>query len=96
MWKSFFLAVGIFLLILGVETLVVDKFIMANGKAIPRLVNGNAGSAQQGGPFMPASYGRMKREMTTKDWMPWSLLASGVITVMYTLSLHNRNAGGGE
>ena len=95
MWKSFFLAVGIFLLILGVETLVVDKFIMTNGKAIPRLVNGNSGQSPAG-PFMPASYGRMKREMTTKDWMPWSLLASGVITVMYTLSLHNRSAGGGE
>ncbi|MFM7116438.1 MAG: hypothetical protein ACKO9H_06845 [Planctomycetota bacterium] len=95
MWKSFFLAVGIFLLILGVESLVVDKFIMANGKAIPRLMNGNATPVQQG-PFTPASYGRMKREMTTKDWMPWSLLASGVITVMYTLSLHNRSAGGDE
>jgi hypothetical protein len=95
MWKSFFLAVGIFLLFLGVETLVVEKFVMSDGKAIPRLVNGN-GPAPQGGPFMPAGYARMKREMTTKDWMPWSLLASGVITVMYTLSLHNRPAGGGE
>lgn len=95
MWKSFFLAVGIFLLLLGVETLLVDKFIMANGKAIPRLVNGNS-SPTQPGQFMPASYGRMKREMTTKDWMPWSLLASGVITVMYTLSLHNRAPSGGE
>lgn len=95
MWKSFFLAVGIFLLILGFETLLVDKFIMASGKAIPRLVNGNNGQTTSG-PFMPASYGRMKREMSTKDWMPWSLLASGVITVMYTLSLHNRNAGGDE
>ncbi len=41
MWKSFFLAVGIFLLFLGVETLVVDKFVMADGKAIPRLVSGS-------------------------------------------------------
>lgn len=95
MWKSFFLAVGIFLLILGVETLVVEKFIMSDGKAIPRLVNGNS-STPPSGPFMPAGYARMKREMTTKDWMPWSLLASGVITVMYTLSLHSRPAGGGE
>lgn len=93
MWKSFFLALGIFLLLMGVESLVVDKFVMANGKAIPRLVNGTTAPAQQG-PFMPAGYTRMKREMTTKDWMPWSLLASGVITVMYTLSLHNRGGGG--
>jgi hypothetical protein len=95
MWKSFFLAVGIFLLFLGVETLVVDKFVMADGKAIPRLVSGSGGPGQSG-PFMPAGYTRMKREFSTKDWMPWSLLASGVITVMYTLSLHNPPAGGGD
>ena len=32
MWRSLFLALGIFSLILGAETLIVDKFIMTGGR----------------------------------------------------------------
>jgi hypothetical protein len=91
MWKSFFLAVGIFLIILGAETLIVDKFVMSDGNRVSRAVAGSG--IQDNGPrFLNAGYGKLKREITTKDWMPWSLLAAGAITVMYTCSLHNRNS----
>lgn len=96
MWKSFFWAVGIFLLILGGETLIVDKFVMADSRRIPRLMNGTTS------PMMPASYGGqygaqpnylpgVNRTIETKDWMPWSLLAAGAVTVMYTSSLQRRS-----
>ena len=91
MWKSFFLAIGIFLLVLGTETLIVTKFVMADGNRVPRIVSGQ-GSQNTAGPFIQTGYSSLKREIMTKDWMPWCLLAAGAITVMYTCSLHNRPA----
>lgn len=94
MWKSLFLAVGTFMIILGVETLLVDKFVMADGRRIPRLVNGNstpfssAGFSGPGRSFATAP----RREVQTKDWLPWSLLAAGTITVMYTCSVYSKSS----
>ena len=41
MWRSLFLALGIFSIALGAETLVVDKFLMAESKRLPRVLSGN-------------------------------------------------------
>ncbi len=98
MWKAFFLAIGTFMIILGVETLLVDKFVIAEGRRVPRLVGG------QTPIYSPAGYQRgfgstvnaPRREFHTKEWLPWSLLAAGTITVMYTCSLHARSGGGGD
>lgn len=93
MWKSFFLAIGAFLIILGGETLVVDKFVMSDANRVSRAVTG-PGYQNNGPRFLNAGYSKLKREVATKDWMPWSLLAAGAITVMYTCSLHNRASDG--
>lgn len=102
MWRSLFLALGIFSLILGAETLVVDKYIMADSRRLPRLINGSANRSrtpanpyyQQAGyqrfPNNQQNLQRPARIVQTKDWMPWSLLATGAIIVLYTYSLPNR------
>jgi len=107
MWRSLFLALGIFSLILGAETLVVDKFRMSDGRKLPRILNGqnnlglNTGNSIQpnstGGYYQQASYSpytataaapiKKSRIVQTRDWMPWSLLATGAIIVLYTYSL---------
>ncbi len=97
MWKSFFLAVGFFLLILGLETLVVQKFAMASGSRVPRIVSSvtedlTTPAWTAPGPNQPVR----RREIRTREWMPWSLLAAGAITVMYTLSLPQRTGGPGN
>lgn len=93
MWKSFFLAIGFFLLIIGVETMVVERFVMASGSRMPRLVSGMTSEvstpAWQGPSGGNPGIAR-RREVRTHEWMPWSLLAAGAITVMYTLSLPQR------
>lgn len=93
MWRSLFLALGIFSLILGAETLVVDKYLMADGQKLPRIIKGSQG--QINSPFQQAGYQNYagpaprspNRVVQTKDWMPWSLLATGTIIVLYTYSL---------
>jgi hypothetical protein len=88
MWKSFFLATGFFLLLLGAETLVVQKFALANGSRVPAVVSDMGTAAANPAWITPGSNGPvLRREIRTSDWMPWSLLAAGAITVLYTLSL---------
>ena len=40
MWRSFFLAAGIFTILVGLETMVVDQVTMANVRKIPKMVTG--------------------------------------------------------
>lgn len=40
MWRSFFMALGIFTMILGAETLVVDHVVFATNRRIPAMVTG--------------------------------------------------------
>ena len=173
MWRSFFLAVGIFTILVGLETMVVDHVIMTNVRRIPKMVTGKAkGMVNAPAPVVaqnqpvtarsqprfqmptfnrplnsgpsarrPTTYrgtqsatfnrvldssgssqtnrspgngfprlqnrgnnlaaqpvattptapqpSRLKRSriVETKDWMPWSLLATGTIIILYTHSL---------
>jgi hypothetical protein len=60
MWKSMFLAVGIFACILGVELLLIDSAVI-----------------------LPARGGGSGRSVSTPDWVPWSLISAGAITVLH-------------
>lgn len=105
MIRSFLFALGIFLLVLGAQTLVVDRWIVStsNGPVnagVSRYSNGNR-------PFQTAGYSNYrnnyynqnqspagnlrKRVFQTKEWMPWSLLAAGSIIVLYTYSIGSRS-----
>ena len=106
MWRSLFLALAIFSLILGAETLIVDKFIMTGGRS-RNIARGSADGLNpqfspqtnlNGGYYQQASYqpytatiakpqNIASRIVQTRDWMPWSLLATGAIIVLYTCSL---------
>ncbi len=67
MWRSFFLAVGIYACILGLECLVIDKAIIA-----PR--EGAAG----------------REEVVPPDWVSWSLLSAGAVTILYSFTIPGR------
>jgi len=43
MWRSFFMAVGIFLILLGLQSLVVDQFLMTSNRRIPKFVTAKDG-----------------------------------------------------
>lgn len=52
MLRSIFFAVGIFLLLLGAQSLIVDKLVVSNRASVPKFLNGN----QQG--QVPAAFGQ--------------------------------------
>lgn len=72
MWRSLFIAVGLYAVLLGVECLVIDKAILA------RRESAAPGSEQKVG---------RSREFTPADWAPWSLMSCGAITVLYSINL---------
>ena len=104
MLRSVMLAIGIFLLILGGESLIVDKVVVTKSKKITRIIDGNGGLNT---PFQNASYRNSnyyqnsfqnarsqqpkQRTYQTKEWMPWSLLAAGTIVVLYSYSLPRKS-----
>ena len=100
MIRACLLAIGIFLLILGAQTLVVDRWLIAKsgGAAKPKVSNyydnqtpfrsasfNNPGAYN--GQIVPASGQQRQRVFRTREWMPWSLLAGGTIVVLYAYSL---------
>jgi hypothetical protein len=82
MWRSIFIALGIFLCLLGGEFLACDHLVLRSAIREPQ----PAESA-----FRSASYNQQvaapieRKIYVPKDWMPWTLLASGVVVLMYSL-----------
>lgn len=86
MWRAFFLAIGISLVIIGAQCLVIDRVVLAS--SAPPEVKQNVGlfssqhSSSMGG-----------RELTPPDWAPWSLMASGAVVIIYSFTVPKRVAG---
>lgn len=84
MWRSFFLAVGIMLIILGLECLMIDSATVYA-----------AGDANASDFIDPRAVPAGKRILQPAEWMPWTLLSTGAIVVLYAITLPRRWGGGG-
>jgi hypothetical protein len=83
MWRSFFIAIGIMLAIVGVECLLIESATLYSGNANP------PPTAQTlFGQSAPQSGGT--RVFRPGEWLPLTTLASGVIVIMYSMTLPKR------
>ena len=83
MWRALFLAIGFFVMIVGVECLGIDKVSLKLHQE-PAPV-GLFESEQKEGPpvqFMPP------------PWAPYSLLAVGAVVCLYSFTIPRRVLGG--
>jgi hypothetical protein len=78
MWRSFFLAIGLFVAIVGAQCLAVDKFVLKSRVAAAR-------SDPFSAPKPPPH-----RELSPPEWIPWSLLSTGAVVCIYSFSLPKR------
>lgn len=78
MWRALFMAIGISLIVLGVECLVVERAVIAS----PATVN-SLGPSDYATPEFAAS----TKVIEPPDWAPWSLMSAGVIITLYALTL---------
>lgn len=86
MWRAFFCAIGIVFLILGVECLLIDSAILAAGVVDDPLPQQRAGLF--GTQAMQTASNRVFRPA---EWIPWSLLTTGAVTLLYALALKRGN-----
>ena len=75
MWRAMFMALGLSAVILGLECLVVEKAVLARSTAAP----------VEGQPAVSAP-----RDFIPPDWAPWSLMSTGAVTMLYSVTLPKR------
>lgn len=80
MWRAFFLAVGIFLLILGFQCLGVEKFVLNIREPAKQGQTSPNGEAKPG----------PKKELNPPPWAPWSLMSTGAVVCLYSFSIPYR------
>jgi hypothetical protein len=83
MWRAFFLAIGFFVMILGVECLGVERVSLKVRDAPPAPVSPFDTSAKEGS----------QKQIVPPPWAPWSLLASGAVMCLYSFTIPRRVAG---
>jgi len=83
MWRAFFLAVGVSLVILGAECLAVQKITLKLREDPP--------PAQT--PFQEAPKVGPPRQINPPNWAPWSLMSSGAVVCLYSFTLPRRMKG---
>jgi hypothetical protein len=87
MWRAFFSAIGIVLIILGLECLAIDSATFA-GPAEEQAAAGGLGG------FFASAAPASNRVFRPTEWFPWSMLAIGSIVVLYSISLRPSTAQG--
>ena len=78
MWRSFFLAVGVTLCILGVECLGVQEVVLKS----------RAAASSAGGAAASPN-----RRITPPEYAPWSLMGLGAVVMLYAYDLPRRLQG---
>ena len=76
MMRSFFLGVGLFVLILGLECMAIDQATVTN----PQDSSG-------------ASAGPSLVTVTPADWVPWTLVSAGAVTMLYSYTIPQKFRG---
>ena len=78
MWRSFFLAIGVYLLLLGGQGLTVEKVVLKIHAPAREKTDflGNR-VVEKGAP----------RTLVPPEWVPWTLISSGAVTCLYSFTI---------
>jgi hypothetical protein len=82
MWRTLFMAFGLYIFLLGAQCLVVDKFVMkSRTPAAPSTTNwlGQTEKAQG-----------TQREFVPTEWAPWSFMSGGSVLWLYAVAISGR------
>ena len=80
MWRTLFMAFGVFVFLLGAQCLVVDKFVMKS--RVPAVQTNWLGQTEKGqGP---------QREFVPSEWAPWSFMSGGSVLWLYAVAISNK------
>ncbi len=80
MWRTLFMAFGVFVFLLGSQSLVVQKFVLKSRTPVVQ-TDWTGKSQTVPGP---------QREIVPSEWAPWSLMGSGAVVWLYAIAISNR------
>jgi hypothetical protein len=83
MWRAFFLAIGFFVIILGVECLGVERVYLKMRDDPP----------PPSSPFDTEPKVGAQKQLVPPPWAPWSLMASGAVMCLYSFTIPRRVSG---
>jgi hypothetical protein len=80
MWRSFFLAIGAMMMIVGVEAMLIDSATVY------------AAAESSASQFMDpnSAPGTVTKEIRPGEWTPWVIFSAGAIIVLYAFTLPQR------
>ena len=82
MWRAFFLAIGISIILLGAEFMMVDKVVFheapKQGSPVSVLANITSTEVISAKTYVPP------------DWTPWSLFSVGAVVMIYSFTIPKR------
>ena len=88
MWRAFFLAVGGMLMVMGIESLVLDHAVLASDSKLVQKAAATTepvfdewGFEVDRKPVLP-----VQKTIQPPEWAPWSMLSSGAVIMLYALS----------
>jgi len=81
MWKTLFMAFGLFVFLLGAQCLAVNKFVLKSRCPAVKTTNW-MGQTE----VAPGS----QREIVPTEWAPWSLMAGGTVIWLYAGAISAR------
>lgn len=76
MWRALFLAIGVYLCLLGAQCLAIDQFVLKLRE--PPVPSSNPFAGEKPGP---------QKVLRPPEWAPWSLMATGTVTIIYSFTL---------
>ncbi len=85
MWRSLFLALGLYVMILGVECITVKEFRLRMHEPPP----------SQPASLFPEQQAQVgpQRVLRPQPWVPWSFLSTGAVVCLYSFTIPARVAG---
>ena len=86
MWRAFFLAIGAMLIIVGVETLLIDS----------ATIYSTAESSATDFMDPSAKPGKTTKVVKPDEWIPWAAMSIGAVVVLYAFTLPQRWSHGGS
>lgn len=78
MWRSFFLAIGFTVFLLGLECLAVDKAVLRTREEASN------------GILVDESPEMARREFTPSDRTAWTLISAGAVVMIYSFTIPQR------
>jgi hypothetical protein len=83
MWRAFFLAIGVYLALLGAQLLAVERVYLIFRDSPPP-ATGLLESTPSTGPQV---------QYAPPAWVPWSFLSFGVVLCLYSFTIPRRLQG---